>query len=329
MSHLFSRAISDLRRLHFHFARLRKLSPSRHKLPLTPNSAPQKFIWRTTRWERRSSRERIPADWPGALRANPKEVEDASKPQEGTSSRAGRRTRRSVKTPRCTGSSLQVGRTCDGLDRTCVQSKAIGEARGRRRTWCSSRLARRDPGEAHGRSRKRGVRRKTMLFDGEACAKGTALVAKARDDAMRDPRPQRTTRRGSSGGRARGTSKCGVRGLPGPVLRNCSGRSRGDTRLLRSTTSDRLSNPRSGAGNLKFFAKSYVEQNVRVVETTEAQSAGLGSPARKELALFADAACDGHAEGERNPMRGGSTYWARPGRYGSSWMSTGRPRVMR
>ena len=64
---------------------------------------------------------------------------------------------------------------------------------------CPSRPARTTPEEAiviaaFGLGR-------TMLFEGEACAKGTALVAEAREDAMRDPRSQRATRGGSSGGR--------------------------------------------------------------------------------------------------------------------------------
>jgi hypothetical protein len=79
---------------------------------------------------------------------------------------------------------------------------------------------------------------RTKLFDGEACAKGTALVAKAREDAMRDPRSQRATRGGSSGGRARGTSN------------DRSGRSsRGDARLSRlSATAIAQRTPGVGAG---------------------------------------------------------------------------------
>jgi hypothetical protein len=161
-----------------------------------------------------------------------------------------------------------------------------------------------------------------MLFDGEACAKGTAMVAKARDGAMRDPRPQRTTRGGSSGGRA------------GVALNDRLSRSsRGDARLPRPTFDVRPPNPKSGAKAVMFFEESRADQSVKVVETAEAHSAGAGGPARRdeerELLVFAVAARDGDAEGERNLMRGGSTYWARLGRDGPSWMSTGRPRVMR
>jgi len=48
--------------------------------------------------------------------------------------------------------------------------------------------------------------RRMMLFEGEACAKGTALVADAREKKAWDPRPSSLACGGSSGGRARVTS---------------------------------------------------------------------------------------------------------------------------
>jgi hypothetical protein len=71
---------------------------------------------------------------------------------------------------------------------------------------CPSRPAGTDPGEARSGSEGSIGLRCTKLFDGEACAKGTALVAKALEDAMRILGRNALARGGSSGGRARGTS---------------------------------------------------------------------------------------------------------------------------
>src|SRR5262249_31328099 len=148
---------------------------------------------------------------------------------------------------------------------------------------------------------------RTMLFGGEACAKGTAMVANLLEDAMRDPRSQRAGRGGSSGGRARITVSRRT------MIEICA------------------QNPKSGAGPVRSteLARSPAEQSAKVVETTKTQSAGTGHPARAEELSARTLPAIEDAEGERNPMRGGSTHWARPGRDGPSWMSTGRPRVMR
>jgi hypothetical protein len=156
-----------------------------------------------------------------------------------------------------------------------------------------------------------------MLFDGEACAKGTALVANASEDAMRDPRSQRAARRGSSGGRARGISN------------DRSGRSsRGDARLFRSgTTAIAHRTPRAERDAVRWTARSHADENVRVVETAETEAAGVGNPARTSREARTLRAIR-NVEGERNPMRGGVYIGLGRGETLLSWMSTGRPRVM-
>jgi hypothetical protein len=179
------------------------------------------------------------------------------------------------------------------------------EARGRRRAKSSSRPAGTDPGEGDGRGPAAGEGGR-LLFEGEACAKGTALVAKTRANVTRDPRPRAGASGGSSGGRAQITRNSSERG---PCAKN----------------------PKSGAECEVLSARSNVEQNVRVVETAKAQSAGPGGPARCELEVHSSALrtlrAIKNAEGKPNPMRGGSTHWAGRGAERASWMSTGRPRA--
>ena len=123
---------------------------------------------------------------------------------------------------------------------------------------------------------------RTMLFESEACAKGTALVADAREDAMRGPRTQRTTRGGSSGGRA------------GVVSNDRSGKSsRDDARLLRPIAEEIAEkNPMSGAQHcevLREIARGRRRQSRR----NDRGGIGRGwvAGAHGELALRTDAAC--------------------------------------
>jgi len=143
-----------------------------------------------------------------------------------------------------------------------------------------------------------------MLFEGEACAKGTAMVAKARMSKARDPRPCSASGGGSSGGRACVTSFSSMSG--------------GSAR-----------NPRSGAEIVEMFsARSRAEQDVKVVKTAEAEQAGNGDPARTERSFFVRTLrAIGNVEGDRNPMRGGSTHWVACAAIRTRWMSTGRPRA--
>jgi hypothetical protein len=145
--------------------------------------------------------------------------------------------------------------------------------------------------------------RRMMLFeDGEACAKGTALVAKARTGA---PRPRFVARRGSSGGRAAVTSSS-------PMI---SGRT--------------ARNPRNGAECSS--ARSRADESVRVVETAQAHPAGVGYPARAandhRSFVARTLRAVGDVEGDRNPMRGGCTHWVVCAAKRRRWMSTGRPRA--
>jgi hypothetical protein len=82
--------------------------------------------------------------------------------------------------------------------------------------------------------------------------------------------------------------------------------------LLRRGRGSEEANPRSAAPvRLRAGARSGEEQGVQGVETPQAQSAGVGSPARREVGRGAQAPLTGRfarlagAEGERNPMRGG------------------------
>lgn len=152
---------------------------------------------------------------------------------------------------------------------------------------------------------------RTMRFLGEACAKGTALVADAREDAMRGPRSQRATRGGSSGGRSSFTQD----GRPSSSIRSFV---------------DLTRTPRAERRIVRCCARSRAEKDIRVVETAEMEAAGTGQPARKERSLsWRTLHAIRNVEGEQNPMRGGRTHWARTGRHVPRWMSTGRPRVMR
>lgn len=152
-----------------------------------------------------------------------------------------------------------------------------GEARGRRRGLSRRARQGQDPGEA--KLVVAGVGfdlRRTMLFEGEVGVKGTALVAEAREDAMRSPRSQRASRGGSSGGRAEI-----------PSNDRSSRSSRDGARLLRSnTTVIAERTPRVERSIVRCCARSRAEQDVRVVETAETETAGIGCPARGKSVLF-------------------------------------------
>jgi len=146
-----------------------------------------------------------------------------------------------------------------------------------------------------------------LLFVGEVCAKGTALVAKAALE---------------------------TRGILGREVERVEVAVEVERpTFFRRRVRDRIENPRNGAEELSSSAKSRVEQSVRVVKTAEAQSAGDGCPARGAVDRRSIAArtlhATGNVEGDQNPTRGGSTHWAGAGRHALGWMSTGRPRDMR
>lgn len=208
------------------------------------------------------------------------------------------------------------------VDRACVERSVAGEARGRRRSHVRRARQGRDPGEER-RTIALGVGRgKTMLFDGEACAKGTAWL------------PIREMLRCGFLGRNAQRVEVAVEVEPASfrmIARAWS--SRDGARLPRQTFDVRPPNPKSGA-KAEMFSRSRVwsktpKSSKRQRRNRPELGARRARCSSESSSVRADAARGGNAEGERNLMRGGSTYWARPGRYGPSWMSTGRPRVIR
>lgn len=85
--------------------------------------------------------------------------------------------------------------------------------------------------------------------------------------------------------------------------------------------------PRAERSAVRSSVRSHADEDVRVVKTAETESAGVGSPARTSREGRTLRAIR-NAEGEGNLMRGGVYIGLERGETHSSWMSTGRPRVM-
>ena len=156
-----------------------------------------------------------------------------------------------------------------------------------------------------------------MLFDGEACAKGTALVAKAREDAMRIL--------GRDAQRAEVAVE--VEHAASRMIARAGHREVTLAFLGTEATAVLHRTPRAERGAVRCSVRSDADEDVRVVETAETESAGDGNPARTSREVRTLHAIR-NAEGERNPMRGGVYIGLERGETHSSWMSTGRPRVM-